>query len=287
MSGARLAVLALVGVVLLPRIASADGEDDRLALSANGSSLSNGSSTGSTGGGGASAGWLHNFDADTLITAAVEHQALSVSHWSFGSLSGALSQDFGSNQRYTFSGEVHAGAGDDGPHFFDYNIEAIGVSGTYFHKVTVQVEDRQVDVEKTHGNMPKLGVAYVWNNHVQTAIGYQYSLGGNLGTRLASGRIDFLTSRVNFLAGGAFGQASPTILGVELVIPASHLKEGYVGLSKSLPRLRSEITLIADYLRISGGTGVSGPQNLGFTVPGDTRWTGTLNYIFHFGNHGH
>src|SRR5215475_5857194 len=68
---------------------------DRITFSANGSSL-----TGTSGGGGGSLGWLHNFDADTLIGVAAEHQVLSVSHWTFGSLAGSLTRGPG-NQRYT------------------------------------------------------------------------------------------------------------------------------------------------------------------------------------------
>ncbi|HEV7447852.1 MAG TPA: hypothetical protein VGO18_35120, partial [Steroidobacteraceae bacterium] len=96
--------------------------DDRIALSAQGSSL-----TGTGGGGGASAAWLHNFDADTLLGVAAEYQALSVSHWAFASLSGAMTRGTG-DARYTFYGEAHEGAGRDGPHAFKYRIEGLGVT---------------------------------------------------------------------------------------------------------------------------------------------------------------
>ena len=150
--------------------------DDRIALSAQGSSLTN---TG--GGGGASAAWLHNFDADTLLGVAAEYQALSVSHWAFASLSGAMTRGTG-DRRYTFYGEAHEGAGRDGPHAFKYRIEALGVTGTYFHRLSATVEDKQVDVESTHGNLPKLQLAYLWNPRIQTTVAYQHSFGGNLGT---------------------------------------------------------------------------------------------------------
>ena len=270
-------IFTATGVLALGSLAvsaqqSAATSFDRLVLSGNGSSL-----TGTHGGGGGSLTWLHNFDADTLIGVAAEHQVLSVSHWSFGSLSGSTTLGSGA-QRYTLYAEAHEGAGDDNGKAFRYGIEALGVTGTYFHRLSATLEDRQIDVESTHGNLPKVGLSYLWTAHLQTALAYQYSFGGNLGTHLTSGRID-VYGPVNFLGGFAFGQAAPSVLGFALTLPPHDLKEGYVGLSKSLRQWHSDVTLLLDYQHLSGGTaqinGVPG------TVPDTTRWTGTLSYTWH------
>jgi hypothetical protein len=245
---------------------------DRLTVSGDGSSL-----TGTHGGGGGSLGWLHNFDSDTLLGIAAEHQVLSVSHWTFGSLAASMTRGPG-NQRYTLSAEAHEGAGDDGGKAFKYRVEALGLTGTYFHRLSATLEDRQINVETTHGNLPKVQLSYLWNLHVQTALSYQYSFGGNLGTHLTSGRID-LYGPVNFLGGFAVGQAAPSVLGFALTLPPHDLREGYVGLAKSLPKWRSDITFIVDYQHLSGGpTLINGAFG---TVPDTTRWTGTLSYIVH------
>jgi hypothetical protein len=265
--------------------------DDRIALSADGSSLTGTFADGSTlasGGGGGSASWLHNFDADTLLGAAAEYQALSVSHWAFASLNGAITRGPG-DQRYTISGEAHEGAGRDGPHAFKYRVEALGVTGTYGHRLSATVEDKQVNVESTHGNLPKLQLAYLWNPRIQTTVGYQHSVGGNLGTRLTTARVDVYASQVSFLAGAAIGQASPAVIGQALTLGPHDLREGYVGVVKSFPKLRSELTLIVDYQRLSGGQGqqVLSLNNTLFIASSVTeRWTGTLNYVFHIGHHG-
>jgi hypothetical protein len=238
--------------------------DDRIALSADGSTL-----PGTNGGGGGSIGWLHNFDADTLAAVAVEHQVISVAHWTFASVNGSVTRTFG-NARYGFYGEAHEGAGDDGPHAFKYSIVAAGVVGTYFHRLSLQLDDRQYEVEKTHGNLPKLGLSYLWNPHVLTTISYADSVSGNLGTHLTSGRIDLFGSKVSFLGGVAFGQVSPTILGLEIVIPGKTLSEGYVGMTKHLPHARGDLTLVVDYQDLSGSN----------------RVAVTLNYIFHVGHQG-
>ncbi len=246
--------------------AAPTGRDDRISISGNGSTL-----TGTNGGGGGSIGWLHNFSADALAGLAVEHQVLSVANWTFGSINGAITVGPG-NARYSFYGEAHEGSGDDGSRHFDYRTEALGVIGTYYHRLSVTLEDKQIDVETTHGNLPKIGLAYLWNPHLNTSLSYSYSVNGNLGTRLTAGRIDVYTHPVNVLAGLSFGQVSPTLLNVvgasSLVIPGQRLREGYAGVSKNFPALRGDLSLIADYQDISGSK----------------RFIGTLNYIFHVGH---
>ena len=260
-----LAVAGIAAFALAPWPApGADATDDRIAVSADGATL-----TGTSGGGGGSLGWLHNFDADSLAGVAAEHQVLGVARWTFGSLNGSLTRG-PENQRYSVYAEAHEGAGDDGQRAFHYRIEGAGVVGTYFHRLSVQIEDKQIDVEGTSGNLPKVGVSYLWNPHLQTQAGYSSSVSGNLGTHLASARIDEYSAAVNLFAGIAFGQAAPTIiLNFQSGLAQSRqLHEGYVGASKLLPPLRSEVTLVADYQNLSG----------------IKHATLTLNYIFHVGH---
>jgi len=252
--------------------AAASSSFDRLIVSGNGSSL-----TGTNGGGGGSLAWLHNFSPDTLVGVGAEHQVLSVSHWTFGSLNAAATLGSG-DQRYTIYGAAHEGAGDDNDKPFKYRIEALGFTGTYFHRFSATLEDQQVNVETTHGNMPKVALAYLWNPHFQTTLAYQYSFGGNLGTHLTSGRVD-VYGWMNVLGGFALGQASPSVLGHPTTLPPHDLREGYLGVSKTFPRLRSELALIADYQHLSGGPAtVEGVPSF---VPPSTRWTGTLTYTLH------
>jgi hypothetical protein len=205
--------------------------DDRILLGANGESLTN-----TSGGGGGFIGWLHNFDADTLAGVGVEHQALANAHWTFGSLNGSYSIGQG-DQRYSFYGEAHEGGGNSGARALNYHIEAVGVAGTYFHKLSVLIEDRQFYVDTVSGNLPKLGVSYLWNPHLQTGLSYSYS-------------------------------------GEKTFAPGLRVKEGYVGATLPLPRIRSEVSLILDY------------QNLTSTFVDSNRFQGNLNYIFHLGHHG-
>jgi hypothetical protein len=259
-------LLVLVVMIAAPSLAcgvasGADTTDDRIVLSADGSTLSH-----TDGGGGGSAAWLHNFDSNMLVGVAAEHQELSIAQWTFGSVNGGLA--FGSGgQRYVAYAEAHEGAGEDGPHPFHYSIEGVGLSGSYFSRLTTLVEDKRIDVESTHGNLPKVGLSYLWNPHLQTSVSYSYSVSGNLGTRLPAIRLDAYGPNLNYLAGGAYGPASAAVLGIAFTVPIRRLKEAYMGVSKPLPHLRSDITLIADYQDLSG----------------TKRTTITLNYIVHVG----
>jgi hypothetical protein len=263
---------ASLAALLVPRISPAappSGVDDRIALSANGGSL-----TGTSGGGGASAAWIHNFNADALAGIAVEHQVIGNGHWTFGSLNGSYTFGPG-DQRYTVYGEIHEGAGDDGPKAFQYHMESIGAVGTYAHRLSVQAEDKQINIESSHGNLPKLGLSYLWTPHLQTSVNYSDSVGGNLGTRLTGLRVDAYTSAINLFAGYTFGRAAPNLIitagacqvSSSCQILTKYLHESYVGLSKPLPWWRSEIGLTADYIDLTGSK----------------RFTATLSYIFHLG----
>ncbi len=262
---------ALLGLMLAQSAASAESpvSDDRIAVSVDGSTL-----TGTNGGGGASLGWLHNFDPGTIAGIAVEHQVLANSQWTFGSLNGSLGLG-PENQRFNVYAEAHEGGGVDDSHSFRYEIEAVGVIGTFFHKLSAQAEDRRVDVESSHGNLPKIGLSYLWGPHIMTTAAYQYTVSGNLGTRVTSARLDVYEARVDFFAGTAFGQASPAILNIvtnlgnttSVLTPAHELHEEYIGVSKPFARWHSELIATADYLDLSG----------------IVRATLTVTYIFHIG----
>jgi len=52
------------------------------------------------------------------------------------------------------------------------------------------------------------------------------------------------------------------------------VKEGYIGATVPLPSVRSEISLVVDYQKLSNPSVDS------------NRFQGNLNYVFHIGHHG-
>ena len=221
--------------------------DDRLILGANASTL-----TGGSGGGGAAVTWLHGLSAGTLVGIGAEHQSIANAHWTLGSALGSVTRGTESGTRTSFSGEFHVGSGDIGGRHFSYSLVVLGASRTLTKDLSVQLEDRQIDIDTSHGNLPKLGLTYAWNQRFQTSLTYARSVGGNLGTELFSARVDFFGGRAGFLAGGAVGRAAPAVVNLQTGIerPALNLKQVFVGVSK--PFSRANLQLVADYLDLAG-----------------------------------
>lgn len=218
---------------------------DRLSLSANGSRL-----IGTDEGAGGSLNWLHYFTPDAVFGLGAEHQLIADSRWTFGSVRGALSRGQPAS-RFSVFGEVHYGGGDENGRNFDYSVAVLGVSRSFTSKFSVQLEGRQIDIDTTHGNLPKLGLTYVWTPRLLTNVSYAHSVGGNLGTELITARIDHYGTYVNLMAGGASGSADPSVVNLQpgLTLPASNLKQGFVGIGKAFAR--GEVQLLGDYLELA------------------------------------
>ncbi|MDB6011638.1 MAG: hypothetical protein JWL65_3888 [Gammaproteobacteria bacterium] len=253
----KLSTSVLAGVILALALAMtahparAQGSpagDDRLILGANGSTL-----TGGSGGGGGAVTWLHDFGAGTLAGVGAEHQAIANSHWTLGSVIGAVTLGAESGPRTSFSGELHEGSGDIARRSFNYSLAVLGASRTLTKELSVQLEDRQIDIDTTHGNLPKLGLTYAWTRRFQTSLAYAHSVGGNLGTELTTARIDIFGARASFLAGGATGHATPAVVNLQTGLeqpPALSLKQVFVGVFK--PFSRANLQLVLDYLDLAG-----------------------------------
>ena len=218
---------------------------DRLTLSANASRLVD-----IDDGGGASLNWLHYFTPDAVFGLGAEHQTIADSQWSFGSIRG--STNFGAAaSRFSLYGEMQYGDGDESGRDFTYQIAVLGISQNLNSKFSVQLEGRQIDIDTTHGNLPKLGLTYIWTPHFSTNLGYAKSIGGNLGTELWTARMDHYGRYVTLTLGGATGQADPSVINLQpgLRLPARNLKEGFAGIGRTFSR--GEIQLLGDYLQLA------------------------------------
>ena len=230
-----------------PSAPVAERPDDRLIFSVQGSSLEDAGD-----GGGGAVRWLHNVDTGTLIGAGADYQTIAGAHWAFASLSGSVTPEGQADGRWTFYGEVQQGSGDNDAGSFSYSVFSAGVSRPLTSRLTLQLDDQQIDIDTTHGNLPKLSLVYLWNPHLLTSVSYMNSVSGNLGTDMGLARIDYFGQAVNFLVGGAFGQASPAVIDLQsgAAFPGSRLKEVFVGLSKSFSS--ADWMLIADYVDLEG-----------------------------------
>lgn len=220
--------------------------------------------TNTNGGWGASALWLHNFSSDTIFGLGGEHQTLGDADWNFGKLN--FNHGFGAAQtRTNLYLEANVGSGSDNTHDYDYTIVTAGMYQNLTHQLTLQLEDKQIDVDTARGNLPKLGVSYLWSPRISTSVGYAYSVSGTLDTRLATARIDGFMKTMNVFAGLANGQAAPIVINLPpgTPVPGFILHEYYVGVGRAFSR--ADTTMVLDFARI-------GDSN---------HWTLTFNAMLH------
>jgi hypothetical protein len=165
---------------------------------------------------------------------------------------------------------MNYGDGDDDGRKFDYSVAVLGLSQNFGRKFSVQLEGRQIDIDTTHGNLPKIGLTYVWSPRLITNVSYADSVSGNLGTQLTSARMDYYGKRINMLLGGSTGEANPAVLVLQpgVVLPASQSNEYFLGFSK--PFKRAEVQLLGDLLEVSGSK----------------KYTVTLSVIAYLGSRG-
>jgi hypothetical protein len=229
-----------------PAAAAAATVDERLVLSTDGSTLSGGS-----GGGGGSVTWLRNLRADAVIGAGADYQQIANSHWSTGVVSGSLALGQGNPNTHLYA-EVHEGAGDIGAHAFHYSLAAAGVLGTLTPRLSVQLEERRIDIDTSHGNLPKLGLSFRVTPQLLATASYAYSLGGNLGTKLTTLRLDYSAKSLSAIAGVVWGPAAPAVFNLigQVVSPGPSLKEGFAGIGK--PVGRTEWLVVGDYQDVGG-----------------------------------
>jgi hypothetical protein len=219
--------------------------DQRLVVSGNGEWLSQ-----DHGGGGGSVSWLGSSGGDVLGLG-VEYQEIANSHWTDGVFDGALA--LGQIvPRATLYADARDGAGDIGEHAFHYTVVDGGVIGTLTRLLSVQLEERYIDIDTSHGNLPKVGVSLRLGSALLASVSYAYSFGGNLDTRLTSVRLDYVGRRFTWLVGGAWGPVSPVVINLitRTIGPGPPLQEEFAGIGKTFGR--TEWQLLGDYQDIEG-----------------------------------
>jgi hypothetical protein len=243
LAGAAIMTLAFAATA---NAQSASGRQDRLALMAQSATL-----TGTDGGWGGSALWLHNFNADVILGLGGEHQSIGDARWNFGKLT--FNYGFGqASERTSLYLEANEGSGHDKVHHYDYSIEAVGLYQAITRQWIIQLEDRRIDVDTVKGNLPKLGVQYWWSPTLATSVAYAYSQDVHLDTQLLTARVDASAKNVNFFAGLANGPAAPIVTNNIVVpigpYPSVVLHEYYVGIGRTFSR--ADITTVLDYSKL-------------------------------------
>jgi len=220
--------------------------DPRLVFSGNGETFSN-----DHGGGGGSLNFLSNFGTGNYLGLGAEYQNIAGSHWTLGDFSGGYSFGPGT-PRLILYGEGHVGAGDLGIEAFHYTALAGGVIATLNSWLSTQLEERYLDIDKSHGNLPKLAILLRPTLQLLATLSYAQSIGGNLGTKFGTARLDYVSPHFSLLGGVAYGPTAPVVFGIlgQVLVPAAILREGFVGVGKTFGR--TDWQLIGDFQSIEG-----------------------------------
>ncbi|MDE2250183.1 MAG: hypothetical protein KGL25_02090 [Gammaproteobacteria bacterium] len=224
---------------------------ERLALSTDGSTLSGDPSGSSASGSGGSATWIQQFSGDRVLGVGAEYQQFANAHWTAGTLSGSIGLGQGQRRLHLYA-EVRRGAGGIGTRPFDYSLLAAGASGSLAPRVTLQVEERRIDIDTSHGHLPKASLSILATPNLSATASYARSAGGNLGTRLSSLRLDYNDNHRRGMAGVVWGPAAPAVVDLvgQKLVPGASLTEGYVGLGRSVGR--ATWLVIGDYQNVAG-----------------------------------
>jgi len=186
-----------------------------------------------------------------VIGAGADYQQIANAHWTTGIASGSLAVGQGQAKPHLYL-EVHEGAGDIGTHAFHYSLAAGGVLAPLTPRLSVQLEERRIDIDTSHGNLPKLGLSFSVTPRLVASASYAYSVGGNLGTKLTTLRLDYSAKRLSALGGVVWGPAAPAVFDLfgQVVRPGPTLTEGFAGIGK--PVGRTDWLLVGDYQDVGG-----------------------------------
>jgi hypothetical protein len=220
--------------------------DQRLVFSGNGDVLSQ-----DHGGGGGSVTWLDSRGGDVLGLG-VEYQEIANAHWTDGVFDGALAVAQQTALPTTLYADLHQGSGDISEHGFNYTVADGGAITTLTPWLSAQLEERYIDIDTSHGSLPKLGVSLRLAPTLLASVSYAYAFGGNLDTRMVAVRLDYVGKSFNWVAGGAWGPVSPVVINLitHQIAPGPPLQEEYVGIGKSFGR--TDWLLLGDFQDLAG-----------------------------------
>jgi hypothetical protein len=122
---------------------------------------------------------------------------------------------------------------------------ALGATG-----LSAEAEDQYIHVGRARGHVARLGGAYSFKPAVTARLAYHGSIGGNLGARYMSARIDVERHEFSFLAGAVAGHSRADVTGLFSAASLPHSREIFAGVR--IVRPTRELILVLSTLRLGG-----------------------------------
>lgn len=200
----------------------------------------------SGGGGGVGGTWVHPIRGRTLLQAGAFLYSLDGSRWGYGQ-AGVV---FAPADRTTALLEVNVGRGRRRGRGFPYGVFKANVT----HELTpgrlaIEVEDQYVAVDEARGNVVKVGGALSRPAFAVRAAVHA-SVGGNIGARYLSARLDLSRKTVGLLGGLTIGRTRPEIFDLLSISGTVHSTEVFAG--ARFPVSSRDVTVVIEQLWIAG-----------------------------------
>lgn len=189
----------------------------------------------------ASVDWIHSSDG-RVVSLGLTHKSVGNADWTLGRFGAALDVQ----PRLQLAGEIELGPAEFAGTEDTYCRIVTQLTITASEQLFLGLEDQYFDVERTHGHLFSAKLAYLPIRALAVEARVSHSGGGNLGTRLVSGRVDYF-ARLHLLAGAAHGRSTPDVFDVSTG-SGNDLRQYFAGIG--FPVVGNELTLMSEWLEL-------------------------------------
>jgi hypothetical protein len=161
-------------------------------------------------GNGGSADWIHCASSRVITTLGGGAYSIAGNRWAFGKFGASLQ----ARNDLWFYGDANVGSGRSPEGSFDYLTVHDGVTVKPLDRVFAKLEHQYVRIAGDHGNVVKAAVVVQPLPPLLVELGGAWSAGGNLGTRSATARLDWVESGWRGFVGYSHGRIVPQVVDI-------------------------------------------------------------------------
>jgi hypothetical protein len=192
--------------------------------------------------------WIGCARNATVYTAGAASYSVAGSRWAFAR--GGAAREWREN--VWLAVDAAAGSGRTPSESFDYLTLRDSVTVRLRERWFAKLEHQYIDIATDHGHLLKVAASALATSAILLEAAATRSLGGNLGTRSYSGRVDWVDARGRLYAGGAHGRTTPQAVDI---ITGQHLpdaiaRQWFAGAALSMAR--GELQFAFDDQRTAG-----------------------------------
>jgi hypothetical protein len=194
------------------------------------------------GGGAMTLELYHSFSPRTSVNAGILHFSVAGSRWTYG----RAGVTWKLIQPLTLHGEADVGSGKAAESFGYRQFRGGAGFELAGSGIVLELEDQYFEVQKTRGNVVKLGVGFPVSRFVRAAAAVHTTTSGNLGAESVTARVDVARHAFDVFGGLSLGSSSPLFFDLLTDGPAESSREVFAGVA--IPIGTQRLTVALDYL---------------------------------------